>query len=822
MGVIGNCLANPETVVIKSALVWRTDTQGDFIFDPISSSGTYEISPAYTTAGRIASITASWKFKGEVRLELSADNGDSYTPVLCGVPLTSGFVKGNNLRWRVTLGADSELTEVRISYTDTSGLVGTFGEPQLSGFELRKPLVITNAGDNDLFNYQLQINVGELTGQDADVYCEGNIQADFADLRFTCADGQTLLAHYLEKIAGTAPNRLATIWVKIPQIPKEGLALFMYYGNSQAEDISSAEDVFDFFDGFTGDDLDLTKWELKQGVYLVSDSQLKLESAEIFSKDYLIKDGIVEYRARAGTGNEVRLIARGEKDDLLAGANQVAYSSNYLGAEHCLAIGDIVKANQARAITSGTTYDYRLSLKDTNLIFQRYSEGYQQLQAEAVYDDIGGLTSGSIGLKAGTDCTNYFEWVRVRRYSPYEVAVDKQAAQLAMPEQIGLSDFYGVTLSGNGNLILRDDYLQGLYTSRTVTLADEARIFVPSYVVTDASSLSDEAISLDVSMDAGQNYAANCAQGDFYYASKDDFTVGDAWKFKLSLQGSELISPQLSEVGVDYRPGRILLITPNGREIWPPQQQKEIAWAALEYEPGYEMKLEYSLNVGQTYTEITKTTKNTGTYLWTTPGVESNSALVRISDALEPSVFDICDEPFTISAEEEVVEEAVVEETVIAMRPKVEEDVSLDHLTETSKRPGTTLYDVLIKLGDNHNPDPEEDERACYKEGDVVVVRPTGYLWGAEEVDKFLIVQLYLTETEAHEITRPKEISTGKVDESGRPVMRTMRRRAKRIDLNKLGFSKGAPAGERVQKLRTLRNTLKGRALKKQQLIEEK
>lgn len=818
-------LANPGMVTLKSALTWRPDEKGDYRFDKESLSlpGSYEIDSAYETEGQIETIIANWKFSGKVTLKVSADNGANYTAIINGLPLVSGFVKGNQLKWRVTLGEDSELREIKLAYTDSLGVVGTFGEPQLSGFKFKKSIYISSV-DEELFNYQMKIKVAESEGEEsADVDCGRNIQADFKDIRFTAADGETLLSYYLESITGDEPNRIATFWVKIPQIPPEGLPIYMYYSNPGAKDLSNGEDTFDFFDDFSGDNLDLTKWELKQGVYSVFDSQLKLENAEIFSKDYLIKDGIIEYRARADIGNEVRLIARGEKDDLLAGVNQVAYSSNYSGAEHCLAIGDIVRANQSKAITSGASYNYRVILDGANLAFQRYSEDYQELEAEIEYNDENGLSQGSIGVKSGNDCVSYFDWVRVRKYSSYEVAVDKGATQLAAAEQVELPDFYGLTLSENGDLILGEDYVQGRYTSRIVALADEARIFIPSYKITNNGlSTVDNGLSIDVSMDAGGDYATNCVQGDFYYASKDDFTVGNAWKFKLSLQASELIPPQLSEVSVDYRAGRILLITPNDGEIWPPQQQRQIAWSALEYEPSYEMKLEYSLDAGVTYTEITKATKNTGTYLWTVPDAISHQALVRFSDALEPRVFDVSDETFTISAEEAIAEEEMEEEVegVEAEEAQAEETIPSEQLDETSQQPGIQAYDILVKLGDNHNLDPEEDARACYKEGDIIVVKPAGHKWSDNERNSFLIVQVYLSEEEARQLTAPKVINTGKKNKDGRPIKEIVRIRSRYIDLKKFGLSKEMKE-KRSEKIHEIRSIFKDNPLAPE-LIEEK
>ncbi len=423
-----------EVIAHKSPLVWRTDGEGDYLLSELSANAVHELVNAIEIPGQIEALTATWQFSGQAALEVSANNGQDYTPVVYGVPLTSGFVSGNHLKWKVTLGAESELTEIKIVYTDTQNAMGTFGEPALSGFNFRTPLFITNtnSGDEDLFNYQMRIRVGEAAqgSEEADVYCQGNIEADFKDVRLTCADGETLLPHYLEGIEGASPNRVATFWVKVPQIPKRGLALFIYYGNSLAEDISSGDAVFDFFDDFSGE-LDSTKWQSQTnfgGDCGVSDGFLKLDAAEIISQDYQIKDGIIEYRARPEAGYEIRAIIRQkeEKPDL----TQLAYSSSYAGAEHCIAVGNIVKTNALEPILPQVLYDFRIIARGANLTFERYSmldAGYSMLDASVTYEDTGGLPRGQIGLKTGGggngDSVAYYDWLRVRKYAEIEPRV---------------------------------------------------------------------------------------------------------------------------------------------------------------------------------------------------------------------------------------------------------------------------------------------------------------------------------------------------------------------------------------------------------------
>lgn len=76
-----------EVIIRKSALVWRTDGNGDYSLPSIAAGENYEIPEAVKTEGEIKTITASWEFTGEVRLEVSANNGVDYTAVVNGVSL---------------------------------------------------------------------------------------------------------------------------------------------------------------------------------------------------------------------------------------------------------------------------------------------------------------------------------------------------------------------------------------------------------------------------------------------------------------------------------------------------------------------------------------------------------------------------------------------------------------------------------------------------------------------------------------------------------------------------------------------------------------
>jgi hypothetical protein len=84
------------------------------------------------------------------------------------------------------------------------------------------------------------------------------MRADGGDIRLTDANCNPL-AFFVDSIAGSDIN---TIWVKIPQLAAGGnTTLHLYYGNPDAASVASGDDTFVFFDDFSGDEVDLNKWE---------------------------------------------------------------------------------------------------------------------------------------------------------------------------------------------------------------------------------------------------------------------------------------------------------------------------------------------------------------------------------------------------------------------------------------------------------------------------------------------------------------------------------------------------------------------------------
>jgi len=72
---------------------------------------------------------------------------------------------------------------------------------------------------------------------------------DGRDIRFVDWDDMTLLPYWIDW--WDYEGKSARIWVKVPYIPSE---IYMYYGNfsSSVQSLSNPDDVFLWFDNFTG------------------------------------------------------------------------------------------------------------------------------------------------------------------------------------------------------------------------------------------------------------------------------------------------------------------------------------------------------------------------------------------------------------------------------------------------------------------------------------------------------------------------------------------------------------------------------------------
>jgi len=91
----------------------------------------------------------------------------------------------------------------------------------------------------------------------------------------------------------------------------------------------------------------------------------------------------------------------------------------------------------------------------------------------------------------------------------------------------------------------------------------------------------------------------------------------------------------------------IEIILPNGGEIWEIRTVHNVFW---ESDGIANVTIEYSTDGGGTWLEIESSILNSEHYEWTIPSTPSDNCLLKISDAANPAVFDISNEPFEITS----------------------------------------------------------------------------------------------------------------------------------------------------------------------------
>jgi len=763
-----------QKVIFISPVVYRADGQGDTGFKDggrmggtvvgadgvvryVKSPGIYEITRPIAANDKITRVSAHWKFTGAVTLEVSATGRASdYVRIINGVPLEKGqFLPGTTLMWRATLEPGSTLSEVNISTSDASGAVGGFGEAELTGFTRGKKFIVSGQAA-EAFNHQVRVRVGasEKTA-DCDVILSGGVREDFADVRFTAADGQTLLAYYLESVTEVSGQKTAVFWVKVPEIPAEGLSLFLYYGNAGARSLSDGAGTFDFFNGFKDGSPGSGIWDTSV-------------PGTISVLSYVFKKGVIEFKAQ-------------------------------LGAK---------------------TYSYSLVYDGKVQAFQKQDENKVLIEtSEPELIDKDALKKGVVSF---TMQNARYEWIRIRQASGAPSEIDIEKTRSTADEATNLPRFKNVKVAPNGDLVLADGADMGEYLSALIPLPFKARVVVPSWHETRLAQADNLQPSTEISISAGQSgvFTKNCENNKSYYASKKEFMEANQMRFKIGISSAsrsqETPIYSLTSFSLDSRSGAIRVITPNGGESIASDVPATITWNASEYDPSYPMALSYSADGGKNYRAINLQAANIGRYLWDLSGltgqrtadsqnVITDQALVKVSDALDTTVYDVSNALFSIVQSSTDQVQGTTADNGQGSGDRVQGTEVTPETKADKTPPPPNLYELLIKQEerDRDGKPTAAGRNSDYQPGDIIMIKPAGYLWGAEERSEFVVVQAYLTREDVKELMSPKTARDGAI----------ISRRRHKIDMSKKNIK---------DKVEGMLGAIRGKPLLDRQELEEK
>ena len=107
------------------------------------------------------------------------------------------------------------------------------GEKWLSGWKYRRKIYVENQGATAISNYPVKIVIDTYT-----LIGQGKLRLDAYDLRFTDADGETILPYWFNSSTVNTFNTECYVRLSIPA--GSFTAIYMYYGNPDAPDARSS------------------------------------------------------------------------------------------------------------------------------------------------------------------------------------------------------------------------------------------------------------------------------------------------------------------------------------------------------------------------------------------------------------------------------------------------------------------------------------------------------------------------------------------------------------------------------------------------------
>jgi hypothetical protein len=117
---------------------------------------------------------------------------------------------------------------------------------------LRRKTCIVSGSAGAGTGYQIRVHIHYGSGVDSgeDVYCSGQCQSDFSDIRFVSSDNQTVLNYWVQSVT-VGDN--AVFWVKINDNLDTAKTVYLNYGNMGVGSLSSQANTFvDVIGGVVG------------------------------------------------------------------------------------------------------------------------------------------------------------------------------------------------------------------------------------------------------------------------------------------------------------------------------------------------------------------------------------------------------------------------------------------------------------------------------------------------------------------------------------------------------------------------------------------
>lgn len=292
---------------------------------------------------------------------------------------------------------------------DAGTVENTCGYPwdiPLTGWGFRKEITITDENAN----CQIRFTVHRSIGVDAGyvVYVDTKCEDDYDDIRFTAADGTTLLPYWIE----SSDSNTAYIWVKT----NGETTMYLYYGNSLASSESSGSSVFDFFDDFPGSTVDTSKWTATESPTVTGGTVVIASGKSLVGKTNFGVDYIVRLKMKSSAFGSTGFPYFGFRT-----TGNGAFTWEVAGIFCIYTIsGGGTRVPLSSNPSINTYYTYEIARRSTTSVLFSAS-GFSSVQSTTnIPTDNLPITLSTAGTSAPTVT---FDWVLVRKYTATEPTV---------------------------------------------------------------------------------------------------------------------------------------------------------------------------------------------------------------------------------------------------------------------------------------------------------------------------------------------------------------------------------------------------------------
>jgi hypothetical protein len=193
-----------------------------------------------------------------------------------------------------------------------------------------------------------------------------------------------------------------------------------------------------------------------------------------------------------------------------------------------------------------------------------------------------------------------------------------------------------------------DFKIQGSLTITIPNGGEEWRVGSSEEITWDVvGSISD--VTLTYSLDEGESFpylivSSSPCDGSYTWVVAD--SISDKVRVKIA-DANDLSVYDISDDNFKIV-GKLALVIPNGGEVWPVDSPHDIVWEVIGSIG--KVKLEYSLDGGVTYPYliVQSTDASSLRYNWEVADAISSTVKIKITDALDSTVYDTSDDNFKI------------------------------------------------------------------------------------------------------------------------------------------------------------------------------